>query len=95
MRLWDSYFSEAGADERSSLHLFVCAAFLIHWKRLLLDQCDFQGNSSYQAPWIKFALGLMMTVQGLPTNGWGESEISEILAKAFMLRSTYTLKQLS
>ena len=37
----------------------------------------------------------MMTVQGLPTNGWGESEISEILAKAFMLRSTYTLKQLS
>jgi len=40
-------------------------------------------------------LGLMMTVQGLPTNGWGESEISEILAKAFMLRSTYTLKQLS
>lgn len=81
VRLWDSYFSEAGADERSSLHLFVCAAFLIHWKRLLLDQCDFQG--------------LMMTVQGLPTNGWGESEISEILAKAFMLRSTYTLKQLS
>lgn len=80
VRLWDSYFAESGPDERSTLHLFVCSAFLIHWKRLLLEQCDFQG--------------LMMAVQGLPTNSWGDSEISEILAKAFMLRSTYTLKQL-
>jgi len=80
VRLWDSYFAESGPDERSTLHLFVCSAFLIHWKRLLLEQCDFQG--------------LMMAVQGLPTSGWGDSEISEILAKAFMLRSTYTLKQL-
>jgi len=43
VRLWDSYFAESGPDERSTLHLFVCSAFLIHWKRLLLEQCDFQG----------------------------------------------------
>jgi len=80
VRLWDSYFAENGPDERSSLHLFVCSAFLIHWKRLLLEQCDFQG--------------LMLTVQGLPTSGWGDSEIAELLAKAFMLRSTYTIKEI-
>lgn len=78
VRLWDSYFAEPGPDERSTLHLFTCSAFLIHWKRLLLEQCDFQG--------------LMLAVQGLPTNGWGDSEIAELLAKAFMLRSTYTVK---
>ena len=36
--------------------------------------------------------GLMLAVQGLPTSGWGDSEIAELLAKAFMLRSTYTVK---
>ena len=34
----------------------------------------------------------MLAVQGLPTNSWGDSEIAELLAKAFMLRSTYTVK---
>ena len=34
----------------------------------------------------------MLAVQGLPTSGWGDSEIAELLAKAFMLRSTYTVK---
>jgi hypothetical protein len=80
VRLWDSYFAENGPDERSTLHLFVCSAFLLHWKRLLLEQCDFQG--------------LMLAVQGLPTNGWGDSEIAELLAKAFMLRSTYTIREI-
>ena len=37
-------------------------------------------------------LGLMLAVQGLPTSGWSDSEIAELLAKAFMLRSTYTVK---
>ena len=36
----------------------------------------------------------MLTVQGLPTSGWGDSEIAELLAKAFMLRSTYTIKEI-
>ena len=36
----------------------------------------------------------MLAVQGLPTNGWGDSEIAELLAKAFMLRSTYTIREI-
>ena len=93
VRLWDSYFAEPGPDERSTLHLFTCSAFLIHWKRLLLEQCDFQGEWSTLG--LKFNSrfsGLMLAVQGLPTSGWGDSEIAELLAKAFMLRSTYTVK---
>ena len=96
VRLWASYFAENGPDERSTLHLFVCSAFLIHWKRLLLEQCDFQGMilSRHICLDIIYVSGLMLAVQGLPTNGWGDSEIAELLAKAFMLRSTYTIKDI-
>lgn len=59
-----------------SFHLYVCAAFLKHWSKQLLDEKDFQG--------------LMLKLQNLPTSNWTENEIKLILAEAFKLKTMYT-----
>ena len=73
IRLWDAYLSEQ--DGFVSLHLFVCAAFLIYWKQILIQQTDFQG--------------LLMLLQSLPTSSWGDDDIELLLAEAFKLKYTY------
>lgn len=42
IRLWDTYLAES--DRFASFQLYVCAAFLLRWRRHLLLQPDFQVN---------------------------------------------------
>lgn len=42
IRLWDTYLAES--DGFAIFHLYVCAAFLLHWKDELMQQNDFQVN---------------------------------------------------
>jgi len=41
IRLWDTYQSEP--DGFSHFHLYVCAAFLVRWRKEILEERDFQA----------------------------------------------------
>jgi TBC1 domain family member 2 len=47
IRLWDTYLAES--DGFAVFQLYVCAAFLLHWRDQLIQEKDFQvkfiGNS--------------------------------------------------
>ncbi|KAJ8883058.1 hypothetical protein PR048_014897 [Dryococelus australis] len=73
IRLWDTYLAES--DGFASFQLYVCAAFLLFWRRKLLLERDFQG--------------LMLLLQNLPTQNWGDSEISMLVAEAYRLKFTF------
>ncbi|XP_005995486.1 TBC1 domain family member 22B [Latimeria chalumnae] len=70
IRLWDTY--QAEAEGFSHFHLYVCAAFLIKWKKEILEERDFQG--------------LLMLLQNLPTIHWGNEEVGLLLAEAYRLK---------
>lgn len=40
IRLWDTYLAES--DGFALFQLYVCAAFLLYWKKQLLEEKDFQ-----------------------------------------------------
>jgi hypothetical protein len=69
IRLWDTYLAQA--DGFSHFHLYVCAAFLIHWKSELMKKTDFHT--------------LLMFLQNLPTAKWGDNEIDLLVAEAYRL----------
>jgi len=69
VRLWDTYLAQA--DGFSHFHLYVCAAFLMRWKAELLKKTDFHT--------------LLMFLQNLPTNKWGDSDIDLLVAEAYRL----------
>ncbi|PNF43903.1 TBC1 domain family member 22B [Cryptotermes secundus] len=73
IRLWDTYLAES--DGFASFQLYVCAAFLLHWRRELLVEKDFQG--------------LMLMLQNLPTQNWSDSEIGMLVAEAYRLKFTF------
>jgi len=73
IRMWDTYLAE-GPDAFSQFHLYVCSAFLIKWSQKL-QEMDFQG--------------IIMFLQSLPTQGWGDHEIELLLSHAFVLNSTW------
>lgn len=73
IRLWDTYLAES--DGFAVFQLYVCAAFLLHWRDQLLQENDFQG--------------LMLLLQNLPTHNWSDSNISLLVAEAFKLKFTY------
>ncbi|XP_055677022.1 TBC1 domain family member 22B [Lutzomyia longipalpis] len=73
IRLWDTYLAES--DGFAVFQLYVCAAFLLHWREQLLQERDFQG--------------LMLMLQNLPTHNWTDSQISVLVAEAFRLKFTY------
>ncbi|KAI0732074.1 rab-GTPase-TBC domain-containing protein [Fomitopsis betulina] len=73
IRMWDTYLAE-GADAFSQFHLYVCSAFLVRWSKKLRDM-DFQG--------------IIMFLQSLPTQGWGDHEIEMLLSEAFVHYSTW------
>lgn len=73
IRLWDTYLAES--DGFAVFQLYVCAAFLLHWREQLLQENDFQG--------------LMLLLQNLPTHNWLDSHISLLVAEAFRLKFTY------
>ncbi|KAM6924948.1 TBC1 domain family member 22B [Xenentodon cancila] len=70
IRLWDTY--QAETDGFSHFHLYVCAAFLIEWRKEILSMVDFQG--------------LLMLLQNLPTIHWGNEEVGLLLAEAYRLK---------
>ncbi|XP_054647033.1 TBC1 domain family member 22B isoform X1 [Dunckerocampus dactyliophorus] len=70
IRLWDTY--QAEAEGFSHFHLYVCAAFLIEWRKEILSMVDFQG--------------LLILLQNLPTIHWGNEEVGLLLAEAYRLK---------
>uniref|UniRef100_A0A3B5KX09 Rab-GAP TBC domain-containing protein n=1 Tax=Xiphophorus couchianus TaxID=32473 RepID=A0A3B5KX09_9TELE len=70
IRLWDTY--QAEAEGFSHFHLYVCAAFLIEWRKEILCMADFQS--------------LLMLLQNLPTIHWGNEEVGLLLAEAYRLK---------
>uniref|UniRef100_A0A8C9VYK8 TBC1 domain family, member 22a n=1 Tax=Scleropages formosus TaxID=113540 RepID=A0A8C9VYK8_SCLFO len=73
IRLWDTY--QAEPEGFSHFHLYVCAAFLVRWRKEILEEKDFQG--------------LMILLQNLPTMHWGNEEISVLLAEAYRLKFAF------
>ncbi|XP_067250570.1 TBC1 domain family member 22B isoform X4 [Chanodichthys erythropterus] len=70
IRLWDTY--QAESEGFSHFHLYVCAAFLIKWRKEILSMVDFQS--------------LLMLLQNLPTIHWGNEEVGLLLAEAYRLK---------
>uniref|UniRef100_A0A5F4W1D3 TBC1 domain family member 22B n=1 Tax=Callithrix jacchus TaxID=9483 RepID=A0A5F4W1D3_CALJA len=66
------FASQSEPEGFSHFHLYVCAAFLIKWRKEILDEEDFQG--------------LLMLLQNLPTIHWGNEEIGLLLAEAYRLK---------
>uniref|UniRef100_A0A674P2N8 TBC1 domain family, member 22a n=1 Tax=Takifugu rubripes TaxID=31033 RepID=A0A674P2N8_TAKRU len=73
IRLWDTY--QAEPEGFSHFHLYVCAAFLVRWRKEILEEKDFQG--------------LMLLLQNLPTMHWGNEEVSVLLAEAYRLKFAF------
>merc|ERR1711902_449569 len=61
----------AQADGFSHFHLYVCAAFLCHWKSELMKKKDFHT--------------LLMFLQNVPTAKWGDNDINLLVAEAYRL----------
>eukprot|EP01127_Copromyxa_protea_P015840 TRINITY_DN461_c0_g1_i1.p1 TRINITY_DN461_c0_g1~~TRINITY_DN461_c0_g1_i1.p1 ORF type:complete len:425 (+),score=70.81 TRINITY_DN461_c0_g1_i1:551-1825(+) len=57
-----------------SLHVYFCTAFLLHWSASIREK-DFNT--------------LMFYIQNLPTADWSESEVSLLLAQAYVWRNAY------
>ncbi|XP_049627719.1 LOW QUALITY PROTEIN: TBC1 domain family member 22A [Suncus etruscus] len=73
VRLWDTYQSEP--EGFSHFHLYVCAAFLLRWRREILGERDFQE--------------LLLFLQNLPTAQWGDADVSLLLADAYRLQFAF------
>ncbi|CAG9791277.1 unnamed protein product [Diatraea saccharalis] len=73
IRLWDTYLAES--DGFATFQLYVCAAFLLHWRERLLLERDFQG--------------LMILLQNVPTQNWTDSNISMLVAEAYKLKFAF------
>lgn len=73
LRLWDTLLAELEA--LPTFLLFLCVAFLLHWKQQLMAEADFQG--------------LMLLLQNLPTHDWTEADVDLLVAEAFKLKSAF------
>eukprot|EP00039_Didymoeca_costata_P031058 m.32921 g.32921 ORF g.32921 m.32921 type:complete len:442 (+) comp8467_c0_seq1:78-1403(+) len=73
IRLWDTYLSEG--DSFTTLHLYTSAALLLSMSEGLLACKDLSE--------------IMIFVQSLPTESWGEREVAELLAEAYRLKFSF------
>lgn len=73
IRLWDTY--QAEPEGFSRFHLYVCAAFLVRWRKEILEERDFQE--------------LLLFLQNLPTAHWGDGDVSLLLAEAYRLKFAF------
>nr|KAF6498124.1 TBC1 domain family member 22A [Rousettus aegyptiacus] len=73
VRLWDTY--QAEPEGFSRFHLYVCAAFLLSWRKEILEEGDFQE--------------LLLFLQNLPTAHWGDGDVSLLLAEAYRLKFAF------
>lgn len=74
IRLWDTYQSEP--EGFSHFHLYVCAAFLIKWRKEILDEEDFQvwrrrGNQETAGTGIGTRVSLVAERRPGPSGLWG------------------------
>ena len=72
-RLWDSYLSE-GLEGFKSFHPYVCAAFLLKWRREL-QVLEFQD--------------IIVFLQKPPTANWTDRDVEMLVAEAFVLKSLF------
>ena len=86
-----------GPDAFSQFHLYVCSAFLINWSKKL-QEMDFQvclfclKRPDTSQKWHCLTLifqGIIMFLQSLPTQSWGDHEIELLLSHAFVLNATW------
>lgn len=47
IRLWDTYLAES--DGFAVFQLYVCAAFLLHWREQLLKESEFQVKFAFDS----------------------------------------------
>jgi hypothetical protein len=72
-RLFDTYLAEG--DAFPEFLLYALAAFTLHWAPQLKECADFQE--------------LIMLLQALPTAGWDEAQLAQLLSRAHQLRVTF------
>lgn len=73
-RLWDAYLAE-GPDGFKHFHVYVCAAFLLKWRREL-QLLEFQE--------------VIVFLQTPPTAEWSDRDVEMLLAEAFVLKSLFS-----
>jgi len=86
-RVWDTYLAEIGGTDDANavgaasqsegfavLHVYMCASFLVRWSAEL-QSLEFQD--------------LVMFLQDLPTSGWSNADVGELLSQAFVYMSLY------
>ena len=73
IRLWDTYLSER--EGFAEFHLYTCAAFLLTFSKQLIEKPDLQG--------------LILFLQRLPTEQWGDRDMEMLLAEAYRLKYTF------
>jgi len=62
-------------DNFASLHVYTCSSFLKFWSNIIQKKQDFTQ--------------FILFMQDLPTEQWGEDEISLILSEAYVYKSLY------
>jgi len=62
-------------DDFASFHIYMCSSFLKYWSNIIQAKQDFAQ--------------FMMFIQDLPTEQWGEEEISLLLSEAYIYKSLY------
>lgn len=73
LRVWDTYLSEERGGFEN-FHVYVCTVLLKTFKDKLMTM-QFQD--------------ILMFLQEVPTNDWGESEIEPVLSQAFILSTLF------
>eukprot|EP01134_Creolimax_fragrantissima_P007662 CFRG7662T1 len=76
IRMWDAYLSETNGF--ASLHLYVCAAFLTKWSSHIRACDDFAAIVTF--------------IQNPPTQDWGDKEIEELVAEAYVWKTMFQYK---
>ncbi|CAD2102357.1 TBC domain protein, putative [Plasmodium vinckei brucechwatti] len=73
IRLLDTYISDI-SDIFTDFHPYICAVFLVHWSKHLM-QMDFQQ--------------MLLFMQRFPTQNWKIQDIESILSEAFVLKNAF------
>lgn len=74
LRLWDTYLSEETRD-LSSLHVYICAALLQHWRSALLQFVDFSAVITF--------------LQNPPTAQLTDRDLGEVISAGYLKQQLY------
>eukprot|EP01127_Copromyxa_protea_P001699 TRINITY_DN11630_c0_g1_i1.p1 TRINITY_DN11630_c0_g1~~TRINITY_DN11630_c0_g1_i1.p1 ORF type:complete len:551 (+),score=94.03 TRINITY_DN11630_c0_g1_i1:31-1683(+) len=73
MRIWDTYFSEESSF--ASLHTYLCAAIIIHFKTEIKN--------------LKETQDLMYYLQHLPLENWSLGDIESLISQAYVYKQQF------